>query len=230
VSCDFQNRNSVCDQNRKFCVRSKPDSGSEDRAVEENDGLGVGIGGVTQVEDVAVGSQATDDRGARRSGDGQALVTDGDFAVVADTDSGLLTPDIGPPRASGNGAQNGTVFGEGLVASGLGGHPEFTVDFMLVGMGHQLCEQAVGPTQFDDLIGGQESGEAFLPVVVATFDLSFCLGGGRVTEGDAVEVEGGTQLGKGLGVVGVEQGMIIHVEGQRQTVDLEDTGEEIQVS
>jgi hypothetical protein len=43
-----------------------------------------------------------------------ALVADGDFAVVADADAGLLAPDVGPPRADGNGTDDGTFFGEGL--------------------------------------------------------------------------------------------------------------------
>jgi hypothetical protein len=38
-------------------------------------------------------------------------------------------------------------------------------------------EQGIGATQFEDLVGGQERGQAFLPVVVAAFDLAFGLGG-----------------------------------------------------
>jgi hypothetical protein len=62
---------------------------------------------------------------------------------------------------------------------------------MLVSMGEQLLEQAIGPTEFEDLVGGQEWGQAFLPVVVAAFDFAFGLGSGGVTQGDAIEVEGG---------------------------------------
>jgi hypothetical protein len=46
---------------------------------------------------------------------------------------------------------------------------------------------------------------------------------------DAVEVEGLAQLGEGVGVVGVKEGVVVHVEGQGQAVGLEDAGEEIEV-
>ena len=96
-------------------------------------------------------------------------------------------------------------------------------------MGQQLCEQLVGAGQFEDLIGGQEGRQAFLPVVVATFDFAFGLGCWGVTEIDAVEVQGGPQLGEGVGVVGVEEGVVVHVEGQGQAVGLEDRGQEVEV-
>jgi len=42
-------------------VRSKVDGVSEDRAVEQNERFGVGVWGVMEVEDIAVGSQAAED-------------------------------------------------------------------------------------------------------------------------------------------------------------------------
>ena len=42
-------------------MRSKPDGVSEDRAVEQNERLGLGVWGAVEVEEVAVGSQAADD-------------------------------------------------------------------------------------------------------------------------------------------------------------------------
>ena len=75
---------------------------------------------MTEVEDVAIGAQATDDIGARRGSDGVALGAGGHFAVVAaDPDAGLLAPDIGPPGALGNGANDGAFFGDGLLMGGL---------------------------------------------------------------------------------------------------------------
>jgi len=96
-------------------------------------------------------------------------------------------------------------------------------------MSEQLLEQGIGATQFEDLVGGQEWGQAFLPVIVAAFDLAFGLGGRGVAQGDAIEVERGAQLGEGVGVMGVEEGVVVDVEGQRQAVGLEGLGEEIQV-
>lgn len=42
-----------------------------------------------------------------------ALCADGDFAVVADADAGLLAPDVGPPRAVGSGLDDRAFFCEG---------------------------------------------------------------------------------------------------------------------
>jgi hypothetical protein len=40
----------------------------------------------------------------------------------------------------------------------------------------ELVQQDVGFVQFEDLVGGQQRGQAFLPVVVAAFDFAFGLG------------------------------------------------------
>ncbi len=118
----------------------------------------------------------------------------------ADADLGALAPNIGPPGTGGGGAQDGVFFGQGQVAGGVRGSAEFAVDFVLVGVGKQLVEQVVGAAEFEDLVGGQERGQTFLPVVVTALDFTSGLGG--VAQGDAIEVEGGAQLGKRVGVVG----------------------------
>jgi len=197
--------------------------------VEQDDGEVLGVWGLTEVEDVAIGALATNDGGARRGGYGQALGADRNFAVVADPDWGLDAPDVGPPGAGRSGADDGAVLGDGLVTGGLGGGAQFAVDFVLVGMGQELIQQVVGGGQFEDVLGGQQGDQAFLPVVVAALDFAFGLGGGGIAEGDVVEVEGGAQLGEGVGVIGVEEGMVVHIEGQGQAVSLEDAGEEIEV-
>ena len=209
-------------------MRTKGDS-SKDRAMEQDEGFGFGIGGVTEVIDVAIGAQAADDGGAGWSINGLALGTDGDFAVVADPDAGLLAPDIGPPGTRRNGSQDGAFIGEGFGPGGVRGGAQFAMDFVLVGMGQELVEQAVGPDEFADLIGGQERWEAFLPVVMAALDFAFGLGRGRIEQFDAVAVERLAQLGKGVGVVGVEEGVKVHIEGQRQSVGLEGAGQEIEM-
>jgi hypothetical protein len=71
MSCSFQKRKRVCDQNRKSL---------KDWTMEQNDGFGLWIGGVAEKEDVSIGPQATDDFGTRRAVNGQALGADGDFA------------------------------------------------------------------------------------------------------------------------------------------------------
>jgi hypothetical protein len=54
------------------------------------------------------------DGGAVYDLNGMTLLAHGGFAVVADVDAGLLAPDLGPLGAEGNGADEGTFFGEGL--------------------------------------------------------------------------------------------------------------------
>jgi len=210
-------------------VRTKGEVVSEHWAMEQDDGFGVLVWGVAEVVEVAIGAQAADDGGARWGLDGLALGADGDFAVVADADAGLLAPDVGPPRTVRGGAEDGALFGEGLLLGLERGLAEFAVDFMLVGVGHELIEQVIGADQFDDVVGGEEGDEAFLPVVVAAFDFAFGLRRWGIEQVDAVEVEGLAELGEGVGVVGVEEGVVVHVEGQGQAVGLEDAGEEVEV-
>ena len=81
-----------------------------------------------------------------------------------------------------------------------------------------------------DVVGGEQSREALLPEVVAAFDLALGLGSGSVKEGNAIEVQGGTQLSESLRGVSEEKGMVINVERQRQAVRGEGAREEIEVS
>ena len=76
--------------------------------------------GVTEAIAVAVRAETANDRGTRWGSNGMTLGADGDFAVVADADAGLLAPDIGPPRTVGKGPENGVFFGDGLGLSRLG--------------------------------------------------------------------------------------------------------------
>ena len=203
---------------------------SEHRAMEQDAGFGFGIGRLAEVVNVSIWAEAADDGGARWGVNGLALRADGDFAVVTDADAGLLAPDVGPPRTVGIGSEDGTFFSERLLVGGVGCLAEFAVDFVLVGVRHELVEQLVGPDQFRDVVGGQEGDKAFLPVVMTAFDFTFGLGRWGVEELDAVKVERGPKLGEGVGVVGVEEGVEVHIKGQRQAVGLEDTGKEVEVS
>jgi hypothetical protein len=197
--------------------------------MKQDDRLGFWIWGLTEEEDITVWAEATDDAGAGRSGDGMALVAGRDLAVIADADAGLLAPDVRPPRTLGGGADDGAWCGKGLLLGRVRGLAQFAVEFMLVGVRQELIEQLIGAGDLDDAVGRQEWDQAFLPVVVAAFDLAFGLGRGRVEQFDAVEVEGLAELGEGLGVVGVEEGVVVHVERQGQAVVLEDAGKEVEV-
>jgi hypothetical protein len=197
--------------------------------MKQDDGFGIFVWGVAEVVDVTIGAETADDGGAGWGVNGLALGADGDFAVVTDADAGLLAPDVGPPRAVGIGLEDGALFGEGLLVGGVGCLAEFAVDFVLVGVGDELVEQMVRPDQFNDAVSGQEGDEAFLPVVVTAFDFAFGLGRWGVEQLDAVEVEGCAELGEGVGVVGVEEGVVVHIKGQGQAVGLEDAGKEVEV-
>jgi hypothetical protein len=197
--------------------------------MEQDAGCGLGIGSLTEVIDVPIGAEAADDGGAGWCGEGVAVCPDRDFAVVADAHAGLLAPDVLPPRTVGCGANDGSLFGERLLVGGVGWLADFTMGFVLVGVGDELVEQRVGPGEFADLVGRQQGRETLLPVVMAAFDFALGLGRGRVAQLDAVEVEGGAELGEGVRVVGVEKGVVVHIERQGQAVGLEDAGEEVEV-
>ena len=126
-----------------------------------------------EIEDVAIGPQAADNFGAGWGVDGLAQGTDRDHAVIAYTDAGLLAPDIGPPGTGRGGTEDGMVLSQGLIEGGLWGGAQFAMDFVLIGMEPELVEQAVGGFQVQDVISGQDRGQAFLPVVVAAFDFAF---------------------------------------------------------
>ena len=196
----------------------------------QDDGFGLFVWGVAEVVNVALGAQAANHLGTWWSDNGLALRADGDFTVVPDADASWLAPDVGPPRTVGGGADHGALFGAGLVVGGVGCLAEFAMAFVLVGVGCELVEQMVGPDQFHAVVGGQEGDEAFLPVVMAAFDLAFGLGRWGLKQLDAVEAEGRPKLGAGVGVVGVAEGVVVHIRGQGQAVGLEDPGKEVAVS
>lgn len=178
-------------------------------------------------EDIAVGPEAANHLGAGRDINGLSLSADRHFAVVTDSDHGLLTPDVGPPRAFGRGAQDGTFFRQGLFPGGVGSRAQFAVDFMLVGMGQHFVDQGIGRFQIDDFVGGKQWWQAVLKVLVAAFDFAFGLWRGCVAQSDAVEVQGGTELGEDLRGMGEEEGVVVHVQGQRQAVGAERPIEEV---
>ena len=80
---------------------------------------------------------------------------------------------------TGTATDDGPLLGQGLLLGRVRGLAQFAVDFMLVGVRDELVEQVVGAGEFNNMFGGQEWDEPFLPVVVAAFDFAFGLGGGR---------------------------------------------------
>ena len=88
--------------------------------MEQDDGFGVLVWGVAEVVNVAIGAEAADDGGAGWSVKGMTLGADGDLAIVADPDAGLLAPNVRPPRAVWCRSEDGAFFGEGLLVGGLG--------------------------------------------------------------------------------------------------------------
>lgn len=184
---------------------------------------------MTEVVDVPIGAQAADDGGPWRCGEGVALIAHGDFAVVGDADTGLLAPDVGPPRALRRRMDHGALFREGLLLGRVGRLAEFAVRFVAIGVRDELVKELVGLGEFDDALGGQQGDEAFLPVVVAAFDFAFGLGRWGIEEFDPVEMEGRAQLGEGVRIVGVEEGVEVHIEGQGQAVGLEGAGKKVEM-
>ncbi len=95
--------------------------------------------------------------------------------------------------------------GERLEFGGVRSGSQLTVDFMLVDVRQQLIQEAVGPFEFDEVIGGEQGREAFLPIIMAALDFTFGLGRGGVTEGYPVEVQRRAELGEGVWGVGEEE-------------------------
>jgi len=103
------------------------------------------------------------------------------------------------------------------------------MDFVLVGMGQEMIEQAISALEFNDIISRQQRWQTLLPVVVTSFDFTFGLRCWRITKSHAVEVQSGAELSEGFRSMGEEEGVVIDIECQRQAVDQEDTREKIEV-
>jgi hypothetical protein len=164
-----------------------------------------------------------------RGGDAEKLGADGDAAVTAHFDFGLLTPDKGPPRAFGNQTQRGAFFFEGESPGLLGRHFKFAVNFVLVAMEAQLVDLGIGLVEVGELFAGEVGREAILPKEVSALDFALGLRGGRVTEGDTVEVKGAAQLGERPWGLGKEDGMEIDVDLQRQAMFDEGRREQVEI-
>lgn len=171
-----------------------------------------------------------DELGSGSGVDAESLGADGDTAIVGDFDDGAFTPDEGPPRTTRHGPEHRAICVYGGVPGLLGFHVEFAMDFVLVAMQTQVADVGIGLNEVGDVFAGEEGGEAVLPELVFAFDFAFGLGRGGVDEADAVEVEGFAELGEGVGDVGEEEGVVVHVELERQAVFQKGGGEEVVIS
>jgi hypothetical protein len=88
----------------------------------------------------------------------------GDFAIIANSDSGLLAENKWPPGARWRWSQDRAFIAQGLLTGSPGRNPQFSVELVLIDMRQQLIEQSVGVLGIQDVIGGEEGGEA--PLVV----------------------------------------------------------------
>ena len=167
--------------------------------------------------------------GTRRAFNAQALWADGNAAIGAGFYRGTNTPDIRPPRAARGWAEDGAFFFFGQLPSLLGDHAQLAVDFLGVAMEPQIVNVGVGLIEFGNLFAGEIGREAALPELVLALDFSLCLGRWGIKEADVVELERRAELGEGLGILGEENGVIIHVDLQRASVGQESDREEIKV-
>ena len=178
---------------------------------------------------MAGGMEAQNHFGAPRMFEAVALGADGNTAIGADFDRGANTPNIRPPRTSGDGAQDGTFFFLGTVPSLLWSHAQFAVGFVGVAMKPQSVDMGIGVFDLGDVFAGEIGREPALPELVFALDFSLGLGRWGIKETNVIELEGRAELGERIGILGEEHGVIIDVDLQRSAVSQESGGEEIQV-
>ena len=104
------------------------------------------------------------------------------------------------------------------MSGGIGGAPQFAMDFLGVAMTAQLGQQCVGGFRASDVFGSEQSGKPPLPVLVLPFDFTFGLRRAGITQGDPIEVQGGSEFSQRLGTLSGEKAMAIYMENERQTM------------
>jgi len=162
--------------------------------------------------------ETVNNTGASGDASAQTFVTDRDAAVGADFQSGTYTPDVRPPGATRCRTQGRAVFPTGFMSGCIGSAAQFSMDFLGVAMAAQLGQERVGGFRGSDVLGSEKSGKPPLPVLVLAFDFTFGLGSPSVTQRDAIEVQGGSELSQRLGTLWEEKALAIHVKFKRQTM------------
>ena len=198
--------------------------------MEQNRGFLVGHGFMSQDGDVAVGMETVDHPGAGSDSRAEAFITNGHATIGAYFQRGTGTPDVRPPGATGCRTQGRAIFLASFLGSGIGRAAQFTMDFLGVAMLTQLGQEDVGRFRCSNIFGSEQRRQAALPVLVLAFDFAFGLRGAGVAQGDAVEVQRGSELSQGFGSLGKEKAVAIHIKFQRQSMLGEGGGEEVEVS
>ena len=145
--------------------------------MQEEGGPFSGFGFVGQDADGAIGLEAVDDACARTHRDAEAFGADGHPAIGADFEVGAHAPDVRPPRAARHGTQDRAVLALGGARGGVGGAAQFAMDFVGVAVVAQVGQEGVGRGWGGDGFGGEEGGQAALPVLMLPFDFALGLGG-----------------------------------------------------
>ena len=107
--------------------------------------------------------------------------------IWADFGLGAQTPYVGPPRAVWSRTQDGAIFLERKIPSGLRGGTQFAMELFCVVMMAQFFEQRIGLRKGGDLLCGEKRWEALLPEVVRALDLAFRLGSWGIAQGDLIK-------------------------------------------
>lgn len=102
--------------------------------------------------------------------------------------------------------------------------------FVAVMMLAQRVQKDIGLRQSGDVLGRKEGRQTFLPEVVRALDFALGLRSGSKAERDLVKTQGGAQLSKGVALTGEEEGMVIDVKSQWETMGKEGAREQIEVS
>ena len=197
--------------------------------LQEEGGAFSGFWFVGEDADGAVGLEAMDDARARTDSHPQTFVADGHAAIGADLELSAAAPDVGPPGAARHRAQDAALVAVGGAGGGVGRALEFAMDFVGVAVAAQVGQEPVGGFGGGDGFGGEEGRQAALPVLMLAFDFALGLRRACVAQGDAVEVEGGSELGQRVGALRKEEAVAIDIKFQRQTVFGEGGGEEVEV-
>ena len=198
--------------------------------LEEDDRALLGFWFVSEDGDVAIGVLTMDDVGAGQGADAESFDPDRNSAVGADFDGRTHTPDKGPPRAAGGGAQDIIIFAQRPACGLIRGVSEFAVDFLGVAVAAECGQKPVGGFRIGDGFGGEESGQSALPVLVLPLNFSLGLRCAGVAQGDTVEVERGSELSERVRALGKEHTVAVDVQLQGEAVFGKGGGEEVQIS
>src|ERR1700690_3786205 len=99
---------------------------------------------------MAGGMQTEDDFATGRFFDTQSLSANGDAAVGANLNRGAHAPDVGPPRAEGDGTHDRTIFSLGLIPGSLWSLAQFAMDFVGIAVRPQGVDVRIGDVDFID--------------------------------------------------------------------------------